>query len=136
MYTNDLCTKQMHYYQRSYFSWLEVHVSYTKINELGPQMCCNGFTYVMNDCSTIGDTLYLFSWLELYARYGRRVMDPNMHRKHFAIHHFVRIYTHNSKTTGCMWMFCLPNDCSTIGDVSKHASQFLSHKPFLLKQCT
>ena len=45
---------------------------------------------------------YLFSWLELYVTYRRRVMNPSTHRNHFAIRRFVRAYTRNSKTTGCM----------------------------------
>ena len=44
----------------------------------------------------------LFLWLELYARSHRRVMHPITHQNHFAIRHFVRTYTRNLKTTGCM----------------------------------
>ena len=44
-------------------------------------------------------------------------MNPNMECNHFPIHHFVRIYTCNSKTTGRMPTFYILNDCSTIGDV-------------------
>ena len=89
---------------------------------------------------------YLFSWLELYARYNWRVMDQNKHRNQFPTQHFVRTYTHNSKTTGCMWTFYISNDCSTIemsiiciragcaipgvSYTSKHASQSVSNNPF------
>ena len=61
---------------------------------------------------------YLFSWLELYARYDRQVMSPNTERNHLLIQHFVRTYTRNSKTTGGMPTFYISNDCSTIVDVN------------------
>ena len=60
---------------------------------------------------------YLFSCLELYVTYYWRVMDPNMHRNHFAIRRFLRTYTRNSKTTGCMRTFYISKDCFTITDV-------------------
>ena len=60
---------------------------------------------------------YLFSWIELYVRYHRRVMDSNTHRNHFSICRFVRTCTRNSKTTGCIWTFYIANDCPTIADV-------------------
>ena len=43
-------------------------------------------------------------------------MDPNMHDNLFPMQHFVRTYTHNSKSAGCMWTFYILNDSSTIGD--------------------
>ena len=72
--------------------------------------------YVMNDCSTIAYIVYLFSWLELYARYDGQVMDLNTHRNLFSIGHFMHAYIHVSKTTGRMWRFYVLNDCS-VGDV-------------------
>ena len=72
--------------------------------------------YLLNDCTTIGD-IYVFSWLELYARYHQQVMDPNTHRNHHAIRCFVHTYTQNSKTTGCMRTFYISKYCSTITDV-------------------
>ena len=96
-----------------------------------------------NDCPTIR---YLFSCLDLYARYDWRVMDTNMHRKHFLMGHFVHNYTRNSKTTGCMEIstyqmtvllsemsiFCVRTRCDIwmVSDAFKHASQSLSDKPF------
>ena len=44
-------------------------------------------------------------------------MNPNTKCNHFPIHHYVRIYTRHLKTTGCMLMFWISNDYSTIGDV-------------------
>ena len=41
----------------------------------------------------------LFTWLELYARYDRQVMDPNTHCNLFLIQNFTSTYTHNLKTT-------------------------------------
>ena len=60
---------------------------------------------------------YLFSGLELHARCNQWIMDPNTHRNHFPIQHFVHIYACNSKTTGDTRTFYISNDCSTIGDV-------------------
>ena len=36
-------------------------------------------------------------------------MNPNMHHNHFLIWCLVCTYTHNSKTRGCMWIFCILN---------------------------
>ena len=74
-------------------------------------------------------------------------MSPNTESNYLLIQHFVRTYTCNSKTTGCMWMFYISNDallskmsifCVTAGlkiqmarYICKHASQSLFHKPFL-----
>ena len=49
----------------------------------------------------------VFTWLELSARYDQRVINPNTENNHFPIHHFVRTYTRNSKTTGHMLTFLL-----------------------------
>ena len=40
---------------------------------------------------------YLFSLLELYARYNQQVRNPITECRHFSIHEFVRTYIHNSK---------------------------------------
>ena len=74
-------------------------------------------------------------------------MDPNTHQNHFGISRFVLTYTRNSKTTDCMWMFYISNDCSIsqmsifclragfeiqmASYVSKQSSQSVSAKPFL-----
>ena len=47
----------------------------------------------------------MYSGLELYARYDRRVVDPNTHRNLSRIRHFGRTYAHISKTTGRTWTF-------------------------------
>ena len=33
-YTNDLKTKRLLYYQRLFLSWLELHVTYSKMGEI------------------------------------------------------------------------------------------------------
>ena len=48
---------------------------------------------------------YPVTWLELYTRNNWRVMNPNTHRNHFLIRHFVSTYTRKSKTTGRMPTF-------------------------------
>ena len=53
---------------------------------------------------------YLFSMLELYARYNSWVMDLNMHNNNFPKWHFLCNYTCNSKNTGRIWMFYISND--------------------------
>ena len=58
-----------------------------------------------------------FLSLELYVRYDRRVMDLNTERNHLAIPRFVHIYTCNKKTTGCIRMFYVSNDCSAMENV-------------------
>ena len=45
-------------------------------------------------------------------------MGPSMHHEDFPICHFVRNYTHNSKTKGRMRTFYLSNNCSTIGHIN------------------
>ena len=60
---------------------------------------------------------YLFSRLELYARYDRRVMCPNTNRNHASIRDFVHTYTRTSKTSPPMRTFHILNDCSHIGDI-------------------
>ena len=71
-------------------------------------------------------------------------MDPNTHHNIFPIRHSVCT---NLKTTGCTWVFYIPNNCFTIQDVffcvrarcelqlvsysSKHASQCLCNKQFV-----
>ena len=78
-------------------------------------------------------------------------MNPSTECNRFPIHHFVHTYIRNSKTTDCMLMFQISNDCSITGDVyflcqrwmqilmvrytSKCASQSLSYQPFLRIQC-
>ena len=44
------------------------------------------------------------------------VTDPNMQHILFSTH-FVCTYTRDSKTTCCIWKFCISNDCSTVEDV-------------------
>ena len=60
---------------------------------------------------------YLFTGLEMYARYNWQTVDPNTHRYLFLRRNIVRPYTDNSTTTGHIWMFYILNDYSTIGDV-------------------
>ena len=91
---------------------------------------------------------YLFSCLELYVRYDRRVMEPNTHLNHFPIRHFVRnLYTRKSKTTGrkltfsnrmtallsAMSIFCIRAGCKIqmASYASKHALQSLFDKLFV-----
>ena len=78
---------------------------------------------------------------------GEVCVQTSMHCNHFPIQHFVWPYTCNLKTTGCIRMFYISTDCSTIADVcfcvragwkirtvsyaSKHALQSLSNKPFV-----
>ena len=45
-----------------------------------------------NICSTIKD-IYSLNLLKQYARYARRVMNPNVKRNYFSIQHFVHTYT-------------------------------------------
>ena len=89
---------------------------------------------------------YLFSCVEQYVRYDRRVMDPNTDRNHFSIRHCMRTYTRNSRTI-CGRCIYISNNCSTIGEragceirmasyASKHALQSLSEKLFLRIMCT
>ena len=78
-------------------------------------------------------TLYywrcLFPGLELYARYNWWVMASSMHFNLFPLRHFVHAYTHNSKTTGCIWTFCISNDCSTIDVGVKRDRSLYSLRP-------
>ena len=60
---------------------------------------------------------FSFSWLELHASQDLEVMDTNMRQDLFPIHHFVCTYTHNLRTIGCIWMFYLSSNCSTIRDI-------------------
>ena len=39
------------------------------------------------------------------------------HHSLFLKYHFLHTSTHNSKNTGCTWIFYMLNDCSTIRDV-------------------
>ena len=64
---------------------------------------------------------YLLSSLELYVRYKRQVMVPNMHRNHFAISRFVRIRDR-----------CEIRRASYAAEQASHS---LSDKPFLRMQC-
>ena len=77
-----------------------------------------------------------------FVKYGsKHALQPLSDTKHF-----VHTYTRNLKSTGCIWMFYMSNDCFTIGDKwsvragceiqlvsygSKHALQSLSNKPFV-----
>ena len=58
-----------------------------------------------------------FSWLELHASKDRQIMIPNTLHGLFPICHFVRKYTHNTKTKVHIRTFYLSNDCSTVGDI-------------------
>ena len=60
---------------------------------------------------------YLFSGLNLCARYDLWVINLNTHHCFFPIRRFVHTYTHNSNTTGHVWTFHISKDCSTIRDV-------------------
>ena len=96
---------------------------------------------------------YLFCWLELYARFDRQVTNPNTHRNHFRIRHFVRILTLVTRklrvvcgrstypTTTLLLrisIFCVRAVCKIqmASYACKHDSQSLSDKPFLRRQCT
>ena len=66
--------------------------------------------YLSNDCSTIISILLVRAVCET-----RQAGYESKHeRNYFSIHPFVYTYTRNPKTTGCMVMFYIPNDCSTI----------------------
>ena len=116
-YTNDPHIKQLSYYQTFLFlvraacelrsvSYGFKHVSRTLLY----MPFCTYLHEQVENLRLYNDAVpdkrllyyrrFLFSGLELYARYNRRLMDPDMHRNLFMIRHFVPTYTHNSKTTG------------------------------------
>ena len=90
---------------------------------------------------------YLFSGLELYARYNQKVMDPNMHCNLFPIPHLCAltlitrklqaVYGHSTyQMTGLlleMSILCLRAVCEIwlVSYGSKHTFQSLSNKPFV-----
>ena len=129
---NDLHTKRLLFYQRLFFSRLEEHVSkdwWVMVWNTGCGLFCMPFCVYLHtqlenvrlykDALPNEWMLYyrrdLFSELELYVRYDRQVMDPNPHLNFFRTYTtFVHAYTCNLKTTGCMWMLYVSNNCSTI----------------------
>ena len=72
--------------------------------------------YLSNDCSTIEDTCVSIFWgravceIQLVSYESKHASQP-LPRWHF-VH--TCIYTHNSKITGCKWMFYMyiSNNCS------------------------
>ena len=93
--------------------FLICHFAHTYMHNSKATGCIRMF-YISNDYS---DQRCLFSGSELHARYNWQVMASNTHGSLFPIRHFVCTYTHNLKTTGCIWTFCISNDCSTIRDI-------------------
>ena len=59
----------------------------------------------------------IVSFIHLYARNNRWVVDPNTHCNLFLIWNFACNYTHNSKTTGRIWTLYGLNDWFTIKDI-------------------
>ena len=73
--------------------------------------------YISNDCSTIADVYFqVQSYMQDMT--GKLWLHTT-HHSLFPIRHFVDtyMYMYNLKTTHCIWMFCISNDCSTIGDI-------------------
>ena len=98
-------------------------------------LCMNTYTQLENyrsyvDILHIKQLLYyqrcLFSGLDLHAKHDWWVMVPNTYHRLFPCNKpFVHTSTHNWKTTGCKWMFCISNNNSTIDDI-----------PCVLQSCT
>ena len=71
--------------------------------------------YRTDDCSSIGDTYFLCeNWMqdmigELWLQTHIRVLSDKP---------FVCAYMHNLTITSYIWMFCMSNDCSTIGNIA------------------
>ena len=94
----------------------------------------------------------LFSWLELYARYHVRVMDPNTHHSHFQFDFLCLASLITWKLQVICWcstcvmtalllemfIFCVRPGCEIwmASYISEHISQSLSNKPFFGIQCT
>ena len=82
--------------------------------------------YPSKGCSSVGNA-YSLDQSCIRDMISELCMDPNTHLSNFPIRHFVRDDTRTSKTPGriifdmqnihIIWMFCISNDSSTIGDV-------------------
>ena len=91
--------------------WVQTHIVESSICHFVCTYAHNSKTkgrirmlYLSNDC--IYYRRYLFTGLEMYARYDRWIMDPNMHRNHFLIQNFVC-------TTHITWKLQVVHRCST-----------------------
>ena len=78
--------------------------------------------YISNDCSTIEDIIFLCqSWIrDMIGKLWLQTLIAVL-----SDHPLVCAYTHNLKTTGCIWMFSISNDCCTIGPI-----------PCMVQSCT
>ena len=104
--------------------WLQTRITVSLLYGILCILTHNSKLAVVQGNSTYQITALLLKisifWIQAVCEIDRWVIDPTPYCNPFLTQHFVRTYTHNSKSTShtymYIWMFYISNDCSTIED--------------------